>query len=127
MSETYIKLFLRMRALLSVPVLTRSCLRRVAYRQEMPPPGGYPDMPWRRNIPQRGYGFIACLVCGFSTYLTTIFLIKINSASFQFFLISILVAYQTSQLHIKRARAALWEGVVCQKLYHLNHSETVLH
>jgi len=76
-----------MRALLSVPVLTRSCLRRVAYRQEMPPPGGYPDMPWRRNIPQRGYGFIACLVCGF-------------------------MAYQTSQLHIKRYRAALFEGVL---------------
>ena len=75
-----------MRALLSVPVLTRSCLRRVAYRQEVPPPGGYPDIPWRRNIPQRGYGFIACLVCGFSTFLTKIFLKPLILEEFLIFL-----------------------------------------
>ena len=31
--------------------------RSVAYRQDMPPPGGYGYQPWRRNIPTRGFGF----------------------------------------------------------------------
>ena len=49
------------RALLSRGVLT--IRRNVAYRQEMPPPGGYGYMPWRRNIPQRGYGFFCMSLC----------------------------------------------------------------
>lgn len=55
-----------MNRILSVPMATRVALRRVSYRQDMPPPGGYPQMPWRRNIPQRGFGYIACLVLGLS-------------------------------------------------------------
>merc|ERR1711892_597147 len=30
----------------------------------MPPPGGYANLPWRRNIPTRGFGFVGCLVFG---------------------------------------------------------------
>lgn len=34
----------------------------------MPPPGGYPQMPWRRNIPNRGMSYIHMLVAGFVAY-----------------------------------------------------------
>merc|ERR1712076_150496 len=59
-----------MRQLLAAPFCLRSSLRRVAYRQDMPPPGGYPQMPWRRNIPQRGFGFIGVLVSIYTYYHT---------------------------------------------------------
>lgn len=59
-----------MRQLLAAPFCLRSSLRRVAYRQDMPPPGGYPQMPWRRNIPQRGFGFIGVLVTLYAYYHT---------------------------------------------------------
>ncbi|CAG5094115.1 Oidioi.mRNA.OKI2018_I69.XSR.g13260.t1.cds [Oikopleura dioica] len=42
--------------------------RSAAYRQDMPPPGGYPQMPWRRNIPHRGMSYIHMLVAGFVAY-----------------------------------------------------------
>ena len=45
---------------------TLACRQRrsVAYRQDMPPPGGYGYQPWRRNIPTRGFGFVAIGVFG---------------------------------------------------------------
>ena len=51
-----------MNRLLARPIL-RS-VRNVTYRQDMPPPGGYAAVPWRRNIPTRGFGFVGCLMFG---------------------------------------------------------------
>ena len=46
------------------PTLYRTTLRRssITYRQDMPPPGGYPKMPWRRNLPRRGTSYIVTLI-----------------------------------------------------------------
>lgn len=50
-------------------VLSRPCLylrQARSYRQDMPPPGGYAAIPWRRSIPTRGFGYIGVLI---SSYL----------------------------------------------------------
>merc|ERR1711868_15957 len=45
--------------------LARPILRSTrAYRQDMPPPGGYAALPWRRNIPTRGLSFLGTLGFG---------------------------------------------------------------
>jgi len=49
-------------------VLSRPCLylrQARSYRQDMPPPGGYAAIPWRRSIPTRGFGYIGVLISGY--------------------------------------------------------------
>ena len=49
-------------------VLSRPCLflrQMRSYRQDMPPPGGYAAVPWRRTIPTRGFGYIGVLISGY--------------------------------------------------------------
>ena len=49
-------------------VLSRPCLylrQMRSYRQDMPPPGGYAAIPWRRSIPTRGFGYIGVLISGY--------------------------------------------------------------
>ena len=52
-------------------VLSRPCLylrQMRSYRQDMPPPGGYAAVPWRRTIPTRGFGYIGVLISGYLMY-----------------------------------------------------------
>merc|ERR1712156_190426 len=54
-------------------VLSRPCLylrqnSLRSYRQDMPPPGGYAAIPWRRSIPTRGFGYIGVLISGYLIY-----------------------------------------------------------
>merc|ERR1711879_773369 len=42
---------------------------KMPYVQDMPPKGGYPQIPYKRHLPKRGLGTIGCFVAGGMSFL----------------------------------------------------------